>query len=479
MLHVICDYQMSPIDYTTTENLVQDGLLECRRLFTRSVTDIPKYSTLEKIREDSPGFLRECFKAHKAALRLLIDGILHLENLLAQTDAANAPNSRKTETAKLGYWKHLLELCFNTFVWVAVGLDKSNVRKVFKGPKYGDLAQQNIQSVLAYVSEVNKDPNAIAIPLDFCSFAPICDIHKTSSSEGDNALHSAFIEAKSGRVNYEMLETIGAGTMDAYFRFFDTYGGNGIKQMERFFRQSMMAERSLELVNAEPGVYETPANPKEHLEILANEAQVYHFADKVARLLEKASRNEFAVDQVDDCLVLGAINTEDENMLMLGEFDLRLYVYHSFINPSTLDGTPYPKDLHAILDTIKLVDWREGFSSVVLEPIMMRDIPDQYLTDLLFGRRILKLCFNPQRFVALCNDNGIEADLTSTRETSRLRSSGFAKECGDFDGQLIRFSLGDLSWIFADGAFHEMLFNWVHPTSVIEQIKQSRFSREQ
>lgn len=470
---------MSPIDHTTTENLVEGSLLECRRLLTSSVTDIPKYSTLEKIREDPPGFLRECFKAHKAALRILVDGILHLGNLLAQTDVANAPNSHRTETVSLGYWKHLLELCFNTFVWVAVGMDRSNVRKVFKGPKYGDLAQQSIDPVLAYVSEVNKDPNEIAIPLDFCSFAPICDIHKTSYSEGENALHTAFIEAKSGKVNYEMLEAIGAGTMDAYFRFFDTYGVSGIKQMERFFRQSTTAERNLELVNVDPGVYENPTNPEEQLVVLANEARAYCFGDKVAELMEKASRHEFAVDQVGDCLVLGAINTEDENTLMLGEFDLRLYVYHSFISPSTLSGEPYPKDLHAILNSIDLVDWREGFSSVVLEPILMRDVPDQYLMDLLFGRRILKLCFNPERFVALCNHSGLEARLTGAREADRLKSSGFAKGCCDFDGRLIRFCSDGLSWILADGMLHEMLFNWVHPVSIIEQMKKCRFSREQ
>lgn len=469
---------MVTIDYKAIQNRIQNDLLECRRLFTRSVTDIPKYSTMEKIREDYPGFLRECFKSHKAALRILIDGILYLEKLLTQTNVANAPDSHKTETAKLGYWKHLLELSYNTFVWVSVGMDRSNVRKVFKGPKYGDLAHQNIESVLAYVSEVNKDPNEIAIPLDFCSFSPVCDLLKISYSESDNVLHAAFIEAKSGKVNDEMLETIEANTMDAYFRFFGTYGEKGIKQMERFFRQWIMLEKSQKLVNAEPGVYENPANPKEHLIILANEAQVHDFSDKVAQLLEKADRNEFAVDQLDNCFILGAINAEDEEMMMLGEFDMRLYVYHSFINPATLDGPPYPPDLHEILSTIKLVDWREGFGSVILEPITLRDIPDQYLIDLLLGRKQLKLLFNPQRFVALCKDNGIKAELTSTKEASRLQSSGFVKGRVNFDGQFIRFSDGDFSGVFGEGLFHEMLFNWVYPTSIIEQMKQVRFPKE-
>ena len=470
---------MATIDYIATENTIQNDLLECRRLFTRSVTDIPKYSTLEKIREDYSGFERECFKAHKAALGILIAGILHLENLRTQTKAANVPDSSEAKTARLDYWKYLLELTCNTFVWIYFGMDRSNIRKVFKGPKYGDLAHQNVQSVLAYVSEVNKDPNTIAIPLDFCSFSPICDILKISYPERDNIRHTAFIEAKSGKVSDEILETIEHGTMETYFRFFDAYGEKGIKQMGRFFRQHIMLEKSQKLINAEPGTYENPANPEEHLIVLANEAQVHYFSDKVTQLLEKAEQKEFAVDQVDDCLVLGVINAEDEKMLVLSEYDLRLYVYHSYINPATLDGAPYPPNLHEILNNIKLADWRKGFGSVILEPIMIRPIPAQYLIDLLLGRKVLKFFFNPQRFVALCNDNGIKADFTSTREADRLRSFGFNKGAVDFDGQFIRFSLGEFSLIFAEGFFYDILFNWVHPTSAIEQMKQIRFSREQ
>lgn len=470
---------MASIDYKSTENRIKNDLLECRWLFTRSVTDIPKYSTPEKIREDYPGFLRELFKAHKAALTFLIDGIQHIENLITQTKDANTADSHKTETAKLAYWKRLLELSYNTFVWLNVGIDRSSVRKVFKGPKYGDLAHQNIESVLAYIREVNKSPNEIAIPLDFCCFSPICDILKISYIETDNVQRTSFIEAKSGKVNDEMLETIDAGTMGAYFKFFDTYGEKGIKQMERFSRQGMTAKNSLELLGAEPGVYGNPVNPEEHLIILANEAQVHHFSDKVAQLLEKADRKDFAVDQVDYCLVIGAINAEDEKILKLGEFDVRLYVYHSFINPATLDGTPYPPNLPEILSTIKLIDWREGFGSVILEPVMLRHIPDEYLADLLLGRKRLKFFFNPQQFITLCNDNGLKADFTTTKEANRLRSSGSTKGLVDFDGQFIRFSLGDVSATLGDGTFDEMLFNWVHPSSVIEQIKQFKFSKKQ
>lgn len=470
---------MSAIDYKAIESRIHDDLLECRLLFTRSVTDVPKYSTLDKIRKDYSGFLREVFKAHKAALTILIDAIMHLENLFTKTNVENLAHAQKIESEKLEYWKLLLELSYNTLVWLNVGMDKCNVRRVFKGPKYGDLAQQNIESLLAYVSEVNKDPNEIAIPLDFCSFSPICDILKVSYSESDNTLRRLFIEAKSGKVNDEMLETISSGTMEAYFKFFDTYGKKGIKQMERFFRQQMILDKSQKLVDAKPAVYQNPVNPEEHLIISADEADVHHFSDKVAELLDKADRKKFAVDQIDNSLVIGAINTEDEKISMLGEYDVRLYIFQSFINPTTLDGAPYPSDLPQILSAIKLTDWREGFRSVALEPIIVRQIPDKSLIDLLVGRKMLKFFFSPQKFVDLCNDRGLEARFTTTKEANRMRSSGSIKGLVDFDGQFIKLFFASGTITLGDGILHDMLFNWVRPTSVIEKVKQIKFPYKQ
>jgi len=470
---------MSIIDYKAIERRIHDDLLKCRRLFTRSVIDIPRYSTLDKIRKNYPDFIREAFKAHKTALTILIDGILYLENLLTKTNVADPCHTQKKETAKLGYWKRLLELSYNTLVWINVGMDRINVRKVFKGPKYGELAQQNIESVLAYVSEANKNPNEIAIPLDFCSFSPICDILKVSYSENDNTLRRLFIEAKSGKVNDEILETISTGTTEAYFRFFNNYGEKGIRQMERFFRQQMILDKSQKLMDAKPGIYQNPMNPEEHLIILANEADVHHFSDKISELLDKTDRREFAVDHIDNCLVVGAINTEDKNILMLGEYDMRLYIFHSFINPATLDDTSYPPDLPQILRNIKFTDWREGFGSVVLEPVILRQIPEQYLIDLLLGRKWLKFFFSPQEFVALCNKSGLGARFTTTKEASRMRSSGSTKGLVDFDGQFIQLSFPGGTIMLGYGILHEMLFNWIRPTSVIEQMKQIKFPRKQ
>ncbi len=464
---------MTTIDYKAIEALVEKDLLESRRLLTRSVTDNPKYSTLDKIRENYTGFIREVFKVHKAALSILRNRILYLEDLISKANGTSA-GSQNTGTAKLIFWKHVLEKSYDAFVWMNVGMDRSSFKKVFKGKKHGDLAHQNIESVLGYVGEVNKNQDEIAIPLDFCSITPICDVLRVSFSEENKARQLTFIEMKSGRVNNEMLDTIHSGTTEGYLKFFDAHGEGGIKQMERYFRQAERFERGYKLVGAELGAYENPDQPKQNLLILSSEVGLERFSDKVSQLLEKASKREYAVGEVDGCLIMGAVNTCDEKTLMLGEYDIRLYIYHSFINPAALDGAPLPENLPQILAAIKLIDWLEGLGSVVLNPILLRKLPDAQLMDLLLGRIRLKLFFHVQSFIDLCSTNGLDARLIDRKGFNRLHLSDSDEGLSKFNGEYIQFTTQESIQVMGDGTYHEMVFNWVHPRIIIDQTKHLR-----
>ncbi len=465
---------MTTTGHREIEAVVENDLLETRRLLMRSVTDDPRYSTLEKIREDYPGFIREVFKAHKGALSVLMNRILYLEHLISRANRSNA-SSQKTEKARLIYWKHLLEKSYDALVWMNVGIDRSNFKKVFKGEKHGGLVHQNIESVLRFVNEVNKNQDEIAIPLDFCFLSPICDALKVSFSEHDKARQVTFIEVKSGRVNEAMLDTIDSGATEGYLKFFDAYGKNGIKQMERHFRQADRFERGYKLIGADPGVYENPDKPQEKLLVLSSDVALGKFSDKISQLMEKASKREFAVDEVDDCLIVGAVNTENERVLKLGEFDVRLYVYHSFINPAALQGASHPEDLSQVLAAIKLTDWLEGLGSVVLSPVLLRKLPDEQLMDLLFGRIRLKFFFHAQSFVRLCNANDLDAKLINRKTFNRLRLSDSDKGLAQFDGKYIQFSTPESIQVMGEGTYHEIVFNWVYPRIIIDQTKHLKF----
>ncbi|GJQ59382.1 MAG: hypothetical protein D8M57_08005 [Candidatus Scalindua sp. AMX11] len=349
--------------------------------------------------------------------------------------------------------------------------DRSSVKKVFKGPKYGLLQYQNIESVLKYVNELNKSPDVFAIPLDFCRFICITDILKVTYIEENKSIKYDFIEVKSGKVNEEILETIKSGQDDSYFEFFDKYGEKGIKQMGRCFRQQKNSSKNVNLIHTSPGVYENPDDSEQKLYTLADNSVSQSYTDTIVKLLKAADHKKFAVDIVDECLVVGVINNKNPNMAVLGKFDIRLYIYHVFINPTSLEYQKYPPNLSDILNKIPLDDWREGFGSVVLHPIVARQINDQFLMDLLFGRKRILFYFNADSFIALCKRHELDVTFSSVKQAKRERSKGMAKDVAQFNGKHIRCCFKDMEMNLGEGVFHEIYYNWTRPLSIIGSMK--------
>jgi hypothetical protein len=152
-----------------------------------------------------------------------------------------------------------------------------------------------------------------------------------------------------------------------------------------------------------------------------------------------------------------------------------LYIYHSFINPAALDGAPLPENLPQVLAAVGLIDWLEGLGSVVLSPILLRNLPDAGLMDLLLGRIRLKLFFHARSFVALCSTNGLDARLIDRKTFNRLHLSDSDEGLSKFNGEYIQFTAPESIQVMGDGTYHEMVFNWVYPKIIIDQTKHLKF----
>ncbi|MFQ5965931.1 MAG: hypothetical protein ACE5KZ_16825 [Candidatus Scalinduaceae bacterium] len=457
--------------FQINERQIEKTLIECRRLITGSVTDLDQFSSPEKIKDNYSSFIRECHKSWKEAKNLIVEIILLTEKELEILKKNKKDPSVKKKTNLITGYKIILELFFNTFIWIAMNWDRSSVKKVFKGPKYGLLRYQNIESVLKYVNQVNISPDVFAIPLDFCRFICISDILKVTYVEECKSIQVDFIEAKSGKVNKEIHETIISGQSDSYFEFFDKYGEKGIKQMDHYFRQQMNSSKNINLIHASPGIYENPDDSEQKLYILTDNSVSQSYTDTIVKLLKAADHEQFAVDIVDECLVVGVINNKNANTAALGQFDTRLYIYHVFMNPESLEDKKPPANLPDILNKIPLNDWREGFGSVVLHPVVARQIDDRFLMDLLFGRKRILYYFNADNFIALCKRHELDVMFSSVKQAKRERSKGFAKGVPRFNGKHIRYSCKDMEMNLGEGIFHEIYYNWMRPLSIIDSMK--------
>ena len=188
---------------------------------------------------------------YKQASTLIINPILEIEELLIQLSIIK-DSSQYKKIIQLNYWKIILELSFNFFIWIAAMWDRSSVKKIFKGPKFGTLKEQNIDSLLNYMYKANQEPNDFIIPLDFCRYCCIGDLLEISLKEPELVLRLSVYECKSGKVNDEMLDIIRNQDQTQYFDFFDKYGSGGIKQIERYFRQMTILTENSKLLFAEP-----------------------------------------------------------------------------------------------------------------------------------------------------------------------------------------------------------------------------------
>ena len=354
-----------------------------------------------------------------------------------------------------------------------MGLDRNDVKRIAKGPKYGALKYQNIDDTLAWIAEQNKNRDVRAIPLDFCSFGCVCDVLKITR-DPTRGLTRDLIEMKSGSVNAVIYETIGKGTEEAYFGFFDKYGDKGIKQMHRVFKQQDALRRNTELLGAGRGVYENPDKPEVQLIIAEDDKPRQYFTETVARLLGASDKGDFAVDAIDECLVLGVVNTENKDRYVLGEFDLKLFIHGIYVEPH-LAKPRTPDELIADFKQLKLREWRQGFGSVVLFPLPERRLPDNLLMDLLLGRKLLKFFFNPYVFVGLAQRSGIRMEFLSKKATGRLKAKGHAKDIVDFDGHAIVVSDEISEVTLGHGTFDEIFYNWVRPASIIESFRGVKY----
>src|SRR3974390_932361 len=165
-------------------------LLRFRYLVTRALRH-----RLEPSPAPSAGtFISELHRLHKKAAQILIETTIELESDLKR---ANESAKSASEANKYRHWLASVASCCEAFV--AFAFRSCDVHHLYKGPRFGFLDQQNVQSVLKVTKEVNQSPYLFAFPLDFTRFSCTGDVLCISRSPSN--LRVAIMEIKEGEVN--------------------------------------------------------------------------------------------------------------------------------------------------------------------------------------------------------------------------------------------------------------------------------------
>lgn len=429
----------------------------------RSLIRLPEFSSKRRIQENRTAFLRRLHAEYKTAQELLIAVYLEIEQ-----DIANAGDHPEVQKKK--HWKTVLELCFNTLVWIAERWERDSVKRVFKGPKYGSTISRNVSSVLTVIRQINKHWNDFAIALDFSSFECITDILRVHIHPKLKSSENHYIEVKKGQVNNEMIKTIMSESDSGYFSFFEKYGQCGIKQMERYFRQQKVANECLEIMRAEQGgVFDTTESK---LFVQLTSIPRMYYMKGVKNLLKYLKTNTFGSFIVDECLWVGAVRIREPKHLKMANFLVRHSIHHVFNREC--DICAGREEWHQKFVDVKFFDGLQMFGSVPFEGLLNRPISDRDMLDILFGRIRLFYHLDGNRFIDVCRAVGLEAGYSSEKEFNRVRSSGVRNTIG-FGRRLLwmRKKSDDAPTYVSIGMLHDICLNWIHPYWWIRQIQDS------
>ena len=125
------------------------------------------------------------------------------------------------------------------------------------------------------------------------------------------------------------------------------------------------------------------------------------------------------------------------------------------------------------MDKVTLTDWLDGLGAISLQPLCLRPLSARTFLDLAFGRIRLLFFFHPPGFIKLLQEAGIKAELLSRKETNRLRTTKGLRT-SDLpplhEGRAMSYYVKDTPCYVGSMRFHEMVFNWARPRSLVAQM---------
>ena len=432
-------------------------LLRFRYLVTRAL----RHRSLLNPARNADAFISELHRLHKKAAQILIDTTIELESDLKRVSETG---KNASEANKYRHWLASVASCCETFVEFA--FRSCDVHHLYKGPRFGSLDQQNVQSVLKVTEEINKSPHLFAFPLDFTRFSCTGDVLCISRSPANSRV--AIMEIKEGEVNDAIRDARNAKAAGAWAKFFRTYGEKGIQQARRVFKQEKEFYKREARIQATRGIH----NDEDGMRvILESETPLDNFLPTVEAVCHKARNGEYAIEVIDGCLMVAAGDATSIRRAMLAEADARLFAMNAFGAP---DMAKEPPEMIAdAMDKVTLTDWLDGLGAISLLPLCLRPLSARTFLDLAFGRIRLLFFLHPPGFIKLLQEAGIKAEFLNRKETNRLRTTKGLR-LSDLpplhEGRAMSYYVKDTLCYVGSMRFHEMVFNWARPSSLIAQM---------
>lgn len=392
-------------------------------------------------------------KAQDLILNEMIDIQETIKNLNIELKSSRSNKDKQksqnieNDIGKLKYKEAILRSFIDFIAWQLLDGEYHKIRRFYnstdKNNSRPTLSNSNIESVVNAINYYHElDELNFALISDLTSFIDIGDI---LLMEGNQVIP---LEVKEGKTNEEIFKFITSiakkETDICPYSLVTNPTEKFFKQADRVVKQMHRAHKLIEFLKYEKGV-----DPFQDVEVKVNkEAYIIEsYFEIVNNLLKELEKKNWAYTTIEnDTISIGIYQNEFINM---GEILLNSLNENMF-------GKPFP-----------VVNYMQKLYTPISEPIYYQGFSKEHIFDLFFGRIRMFISINFDNFIALCNANGLRARYMSKKETMNIKKE---KKATIFEWKSQGIIINE-KMMLGDGMIGRMLFDFVKPSSIIENLK--------
>lgn len=408
---------------------------------------VPENPPQNSTDEEREKFTEYVHKGFKKGQELVLNELLKYESNLFELNKTlklsrkernkDLEKTTQESISLINYKISILRIFMDFIAWQFLGQQYYRVRRFYDmSKKYNSrptLSTSNIESVKNAIDYYHSlSPLNFALISDLTSFIDIGDILLMDNYQ------VVPIEVKEGQKNEEIFDFLFKQKMPSDPKVIDD---KFIKQSKRVLNQAKRGNLLFDVLKNEKGI-DPFTELKTEVNSEAFELETYTL--EFEKMIDSLKDKNYSYNIIEDVVSIGIYQ---KNFIMAGKTLI------PFLNKEMF-GKEYP-----------VFNFRHKIQIPVTEPIFYLGLSKETIFDILFGRINIVMSINIDKFIELCNLNGLDAGYLSKKETMQRKQNG-EMSMFEFEKQNIQ-----VNGALIDGLIYRMIFDFVKPLSIVKYLK--------
>lgn len=356
-------------------------------------------------------------------------------------------NKIKLELNELSNRENIFRKLADTIAWGYIIQDHPTARNLYIGRNVAPIQNSEVEIYLGFKKKFTEnDKLGLSLFADITSFIQIGDAICTVSN-GTDGSHLMIVEIKSGEKNYKLMdmltgkkvineESMGALTKKELYQ-----GVRIIKQYERL-KSATSVIRDGEGLDATGSYRRT---------IDVEQVHVDYYNETINNMLLNCRQKGWSIDVIDDCLYLGAYNSNASIKC----------AYQAFKGWMNKMDVIYP-----------ITNFQSTFCNPLFEPPFLTGIDKMDLIDIALGKKIILACLDFDKWFEIGNSIGLNCDWLRRSESDKYIKEKNGDAIFKYNNKIINISFGASSFIMGDAVPARIFFEFLNPSSAMELQKE-------